>query len=169
MKRILFIVILCLTFCHVNAVRIEYGSLRELAKAGIANFEVDYSNAIIHGMSEEEFAEYELDWDKDMPQILAYFRSNLTDRAGEYLALVTKKEVPLTLRWVVLSINTKGDTQSELHVLNSEGVVLAKIIELNGEGGTFGSKLNLIKDGAKSSGKKAGSFLKRELKKALKE
>jgi len=153
----------------VNAVRIEYGSLRELAKAGIANFEVDYSNAIIHGMSEEEFAEYELDWDKDMPQILAYFRSNLTDRAGEYLALVTKKEVPLTLRWVVLSINTKGDTQSELHVLNSEGVVLAKIIELNGEGGTFGSKLNLIKDGAKSSGKKAGSFLKRELKKALKE
>jgi hypothetical protein len=54
-------------------------------------------------------------------------------------------------------------------VLDSNGTILAKIVDLYGEGGTFGSKLNLIKDGAKSSGKKAGIFLKRELKKALKE
>ena len=169
MKRLAVLLMLSFTLFIVNATRIEYGSLHMLAEAGIAYFEVDYSNAIIHGMSEEEFAEYELDWDKDMPQILGCFRSNLTERAGEYLALVTKKKVALTLRWVVLSINTKGDTKSELHVLDADGVLLAKIVELYGEGGTIGSKLNLIKDGAKSSGKKAGSFLKRELRKALKE
>mgnify|MGYP003407642817 CR=1 FL=1 len=169
MKRFFVFIFLCVLLANVKAVKIESGSLRELAKAGIANFEVDYSNAVIHGMSEEEFAEYELDWDKDLPQILALFRGNLAERAGDYLALVTKKKASLTLRWVVLFINTKGDTKSELHVLDADGTILAKIVELNGEGGTFGSKLNLIKDGAKSSGKKAGSFLKRELKKALKE
>ena len=168
MKRIIVLLVIISSFLQkAQGLHIEQGSLRELAKAGIANFEVDYSKAIIHGMPEEEFAEYELDWDKDIPQITRYFRNYLTERAG--LTLVSKKKVALTLRWVVISINTKGDTKSELHVLDSNGTILAKIVDLYGEGGTFGSKLNLIKDGAKSSGKKAGSFLKRELKKALKE
>ena len=161
MKRLIFLlVILGMTFGNVYAIRLESGSLIELAEARVAKFEVDYSEAVIHGMSEDEFAQYELDWDNDQYQIIAKFLGNLNDRTGDNLMVAKGKETPLTLRWVVLWISTKGDIKGELHLVAEDGKILAKIVELNGEGGSIGSKLNLIKDGAEDSGKRAGSFLK---------
>lgn len=169
MRKLIALLMLCFALLNANAIRLESGSLKELAKAREARFEVDYSNAVIHGMSEEEFAQYELDWDKDQPVIIAKFLGTLNDRTGDYLMVAKGKNAPLTLRWVVLKINTHGDITSELHVIAEDGTILANIIELNAEGGTFGTKLNLIKDGAEESGKRAGSYLKRQLKKALKD
>lgn len=159
---------LCFAILNANAIRLESGSLKELAKAKVARFEVDYSNAVIHGMSEDEFAQYELDWDKDQVEIIVKFLGNLNDRTGDYLTVVKGKNTPLTLRWVVLKISTHGDIKSELHVVAENGTIIAKIVDIDAEGGSFGSKLNLIKDGAEESGERAGSFLKRQLKKALK-
>ena len=151
---------------NASAIKLESGSLKELATAGRANFEVDYSNAIIHGMSEDEFALYELDWEKDQPQIIGKFLSYLNESISDQLIIVRGKKYDITLRWVVLYISENGFIKGELEVVAADGTILAKIVELNGEGGRFGSKLNLIKDGASSSGKLAGVFLKRELRKS---
>ena len=169
MKRIIALTFVCMALCTAQAQNLDSGSLRELAEAGVAGFEVDYSEAYIHSMTEAEFAQYEEDWDKDQKYIISEFLDNLNERTGDQLIVVKGRKTDLTLRWVVLHISPQGNIISELHVVNKEGKVLAKITELRGAGGRFGTKLNLIKDGARSSGKHAGSFLKRELKKSLKD
>lgn len=169
MKRFFALTFVCMALCAMQAQNVDSGSLRELAEAGVASFEIDYSEAHIHSMTEAEFALYEEDWDKDQKYIIAEFLDNLNDRTGDQLVVVKGKKTDLTLRWVVLHIDPRGNIISELHVVNKEGKVLAKITELRGAGGRFGTKLNLIKDGARSSGKRAGSFLKRELMKYQKD
>ena len=72
------------------------------------------------------------------------------------------------MRWSVLHINKNGDIKSELHIVDQNKIVKTIIPNIKGGGGTFGSKLNLIKDGAEECGKNAGKILKRELKKAKK-
>ena len=161
MKKVL--ITLCLFFIVINtyAISLGTGSLEELARIRRSTFEIDYSNASIHGMSVAYFAKYEPDWEKDQLQIISSFIGELTDITPELLFQTKSSNYELTLRWVILHISTKGDITSELHLLNHKGELVAKIIDLEGKGGIFGSKLNLIKDGAKDSGK----FLKIELKK----
>lgn len=144
------------------------GSLYELAVLGKAYFEADFSNASIHNMSEELFAEYETDWYKDKPQITSLFMSNFSERTKELLTFVTKENAKYTMRWVVGYISQNGYIRSELHIVDKNGNILEKITDITGEGGSFGSKLNLIKDGTRNCGSRAGYLLKKVLKKELK-
>ncbi|MBR5899366.1 MAG: hypothetical protein IKZ14_07875 [Muribaculaceae bacterium] len=165
MKKILLALCALMVSFNIFAVRLESGSLAELAKAGRANFEIDYSAASIHGMTETDFAEYEQDWHKDQPQIVMKFISCFASVANGKVILTKNGNNALTLRWVVLQILPNGTTLGELHLIGENGEVLARIVELEGKGGIFGTKLNLIKDGAKRSGQNAGIFLRNEIKK----
>ena len=49
--------------------------------------------------------------------------------------------------------------------LDKSEKVQGTISGLFGKGGMFGTKLNLIKDGAKSTGKRAGALLRKYIKK----
>ena len=47
------------------------GSFSALKDQSRVRLEVDFSEAEIHGMSEEAFARYETDWEKDKPEVVA--------------------------------------------------------------------------------------------------
>ena len=59
------------------------------------------------------------------------------------------------------SISVKGDYDFYIVLLDKDKKELGTISNLFGKGGMFGTKLNLIKDGAKSTGKRAGTLLKK--------
>ena len=168
MKKILITFVMLITASVVFAQEIEFGSLEALAKEGRAGFEIDYSEAVIHNMTEAEFTQYEQDWKKDQRQIISMFLSNLNEETEDVLKVVSGLNAPLTLRWCVINIEPKGHTDSNICVVDQNGNILAKITGFYGRGGAIGSKLNLIKDGARSSGHIIGIFLKREIKRELK-
>lgn len=168
MRKILFALMMLCAASMVFAQKIEYGTLEALAKEGKAGFEIDYSEAIIHNMTEPEFAKYEHDWEKDQGQIIGLFLSNLNDATEGVLKVVKGLDAPLTLRWCVKNIELKGHTESDVCVVDQNGNVLTKITGFYGRGGVFGSNLNLIKDGAQSSGYLIGKYLKRQIKRELK-
>ncbi len=74
-----------------------------------------------------------------------------------------------TLKVNVVHVSVKGTITSFAEVLDSEGTILATLPEMKGDGGTFGSKMNLIGDGCKSTGKLLAKNIKFCIKKALKE
>ena len=165
-KRLILLAALCVTTSALLAQQAT-GSFRELASAGRANVELDFSKASIHGMLEEDFSEIEKDWTKDKPEVLADFLEGLTDKLQNSLIVGTRLETPCLIKVQVLSVTKKGDYTCDVAVL-CEGQEVASIKSVKADGGTFGSALNLIKDGAESTGKKVGKLVYRELKKASK-
>ena len=66
-----------------------------------------------------------------------------------------------TVKVVVTTISPKGDYSFVVQLIDKKGEIVGSIAGLFGKGGMFGTKLNLIKDGAKSTGKKLGTILKK--------
>ena len=162
MKRLLFVIFTCLSLCSYAQMpfssEVVTGSFSSL-KGQSANLEIVYNK--IHGMPEADFAAYETDWNDDKPEIESLIWSNIYDAVKSKCHLDLGNNADLTVRIVVNSVSVKGDHSFELHLLDKNDKVLGKIEGLFGKGGMFGTKLNLIKDGAKSTGKRAGALLKK--------
>ncbi len=124
---------------------------------------VDYSNAIIMDMTEAEFAEYEEDWYKDQPDIISDLIDEVNQRSGHLLYMSARRESDYTLRWSVRYIYESGDIVSDFYLESADGEVVAKIADVVGEGGAFGTKLYRIKSGAESTGRALGKFFRKEL------
>ena len=124
---------------------------------------VDYSNAIIMDMTEAEFAEYEEDWYKDQPQIMSELIEEANDKLDGVLRLSRTRTTNYILRWAVDWIDESGTIMSDFYLETAGGEVIAVIENVKGKGGVFGTKLNLIKDGAEETGESLGEFIKREL------
>lgn len=148
------------------------GTLDGLAQEGKARLVVDFSEAVIHGMSEQEFAQYERKWYRDKPIVVGEFHSEFADELDGLLLCNSVIKSPYTIVVKYYSINSKGDTSLSLHVLEkiSDGqeTEVAVINGIKEDGGTFGTKIALIKDGARNVGEKAGKILKKHLKRAVK-
>ncbi len=165
MKRALLLSLFLLACCLVKGQVISEGSLEALKGQHILNYETDFSNASIMYMTEEEFAKYEDDWNKDKPVVIMNFLEEINNTLKNRLVVTkTKNNRYYTLKWVVISISSKGDTLSEVHMIDTDGKVVAKISNIYAEGGSFGTKLNLIKQGSSNSGKKFSKFLNKKLK-----
>lgn len=143
------------------------GSFYGLSQQRSAIIEINFSNASIHGMTEEDFAFYEQDWDKDMPTIVGKFVGNTAAYLDNVLIIKTSSKTPEYVIHVdVVSINTRGNYICDVEIVNLAGEVEATIQDLKAYGGTFGTKLNLIKDGAEHTGKALGNLLKHEIRRA---
>ena len=150
----------------MNAQTLVSGSLLPLKSEKTVNFEISFER--IHGMSEKDFSEYEHDWYKDKPDIVARFYSNASlVRTTDCPMLVVNSNCRYTVKVIVYDINTQGDYLCEFIVKdNAQKTEIAKVTGIRGSGGHFGSKLNLIKDGAEHTGKKFGAALRKLIKKA---
>ena len=142
-----------------------FGTFAGLAACGKAKFTIDFSEASIHGMSEEDFEYMEPDWSKDLPEIKGDFVGALTDRLNGIVILGTNIKSDYSVNVQVISISTKGNYVCDAIIKDGDKEV-AKIQGVKADGGTIGSKLNLIKDGAEHTGKQLGRILLREIKKA---
>ena len=163
MKRyFVALVALLLGMQAASAQTLTQGSL-DVLRGQSVKVVVDYSNAIIMDMTEAEFAEYEEDWYKDQPTIISDLIDEVNQRSGHLLYMSARRESDYTLRWSVRYIYESGDIVSDFYLESADGEVVAKIADVVGEGGAFGTKLYRIKSGAESTGRALGKFFKREL------
>lgn len=166
MNKIFLTIILFCFGITLNAQNLSKGSLIRLKDESIVHCIIDYSNASIHGMSEDEFARYEEDWMLDKPEITSKFIANANQKLSGYITLSQTTNANYTVKILVISIDLKGNTICEASIINKEGQEIAHIENIRADGGTFGSKLNLIKDGAEHSGTIFGKTLKSLIKKS---
>ncbi|MDO4462692.1 MAG: hypothetical protein Q4C30_09440 [Bacteroidia bacterium] len=159
----LFVLIMISTTSFAQ--KIVSGSLSSLKGESILNVEVDYSEAMIHGMGEADFAVVEQDWYVDKPEIISYIIEYMQDELGNKISVGKTSGANYTLVVLPQSIRRKGDTISRAILKDKDGNELCEIDKIEAEGGTFGTKLNLIKDGAKETGTVLGKYLKKQLKK----
>ena len=160
-------VLICLFFLCMNVFaggKLESGSLAPLCSVKKVNYEIVFT--YIHGLSEKAFSEYETDWYKDKPEIVGEIFYDIKNKLKDNFELGEFPDAEYTIRVVVEDISRKGDFDCSVEVVNKNGSVIAKITDIHSEGGRWGSKLNLIKDGAESIGKHIGSALKTEIKRA---
>ena len=164
-KCILSLLFVIAAVSSVSAQLLVDGSLTPLIKADRVNVKIDFSEALIHGMSETAFSSYEKDWDVDKPVIIGYFLSEAKQKCGDLINLGTYENADCEIRVNVISINEKGNYVCEADVYDAAGNVIAKIKDISAKGVHFGTKLNLIKDGAKHTGAAFGKFLKNRARK----
>ncbi len=132
-----------------------------------AKIVIDYSSAYIHGMDEKSFAKLEEDWYKDKPGFNFLIIDRILDKAIPYLRI--NENADNTIKINVEKINSSGGFSCNVVCTKTNGDVVFNIDNVyNKKGGTIGSKLNLIKDGATKIGSKLGSAIKKELKKTNK-
>lgn len=154
-------------FMSLNAFaggKLESGSVAALAGVDKVNFDIEFVS--IHGMSEAEFAKYEKDWYTDKPEIVGKILDNANKKLKGTFAMVKNISANYTVKLVVNQITKKGNFSCDVLVLDANKSEIAKIGDVKAKGGKWGSKLNLIKDGAEGVGKEFGSVLKSEVKKA---
>ena len=152
MKKIIFVFVCLLVANYSNA------------QVSDANYIVDYSKAIICGMDEESFAELELDWYKDRPEITGGLIEGIMDKLGKTIPF--KKSSRNTVKVTVISITDNGKFNCNIELFDSNGRLMAQARNIRcSKGGTWGSKLHLMKESTEKEGKKLGAALKKEIKK----
>ena len=189
MKKIA-ILVWCVALGFVAQAQVLEGSIAPLLNESRVNFKLTFEKANIHGMTEAEFSatfdkkgkiativnnassrtiiEHTNGWKKDQPIISGGFVNCLNEAIKETIRFGSYSNAKYTLKVEVLDVSTSGDFDSDVYLLDNTGKELAKITRLVASGGTFGTKIALIKDGAKHSGIVLGKFLLKELKKAKK-
>ena len=142
---------------------ITTGSLHVLKGQGRVNMEVDFSHASIHGFSEDAFADFEHDWIKDKNEVVALFIGEVMTNCDK-IVVGMFDDTEYTIKVIVLSVSPKGDYYCKAELINKSGDISATIDGIKAYGDKFGSKLNLIKDGATHTGAAFGRFLRKKLK-----
>ncbi len=148
---------------QAQTVKGSFAALKDLPRVRMV---MDFSEADIHGMSEEEFAAYEEDWDVDKPDVIARFMTECNDKCGGTIYVGRYKDSPYEIKLIVHTISVKGDFDCDAFLLDADGNQLGSILGIREKGGRFGSRLNLIKDGAEHTGALFGTLLERAIRKA---
>ena len=132
------------------------------------NFQMDFSQAVIFGLSEKDFAEYEKDWYNDKQSIVSKFRTGANISLGKSYGIGNYKDALYTVKVIVNTITDEGFIICDVDIVDKHNQVLFHIDHLTGgkePSFSVGTKLARIKIWATLTGKKLGSILKKELKK----
>ncbi|MBO4752234.1 MAG: hypothetical protein J5526_05750 [Bacteroidales bacterium] len=161
-NKILFLLTAVIFSTPAISQQITEGSLECLKNEHNINVTIDYSEAIIHQMSEKAFAEYEKDWNVDKKEILIKLLESATDKSKGLITFGINIPTKLSMTVIVHSIQTDGTWSSSAVITNDKKEIQCRIDGVVGKGGRIGSMLNLIKDGSKSTGKVLGEFIKNQ-------
>ena len=148
-----------------NAQNKASGSVEGLKKAGVALVDIDYSKAVIMGMGEQAFADYEDEWKKDMPDVTMAFINGINEKTGNLLSVGHSIDCDLVMKIQVVSISERGDWKCRAIITNKQNENLCEIDEIISKGCKVGTKLHHIKVGASNAGNKLGKFLCKQIKK----
>ena len=149
-----------------NAQKIT-GSFAPLRNESRVQMTVDFSKASIMGMSEEFFSDYEPDWHKDKNEILFLFNSYVNEALhGHPIIGNYSTGTDYIIQIIVQAVDFNGNYDYDILLFSNFDNTPSLIAQAEGfysRGGKFGTKLNLMKDGAKHSGTTIGLFLQKEL------
>lgn len=164
--RYTFILIATLLFAlNTQAQQIQQGDLAFLHDQTRLQFEFDFSQASIIGMSEEAYSAYEEDWLKDRPRYTGRFYNALENQLeGKYFLVGNQPAAAYEARMQVEQINRDGTIYATIVFTPKDNDHVLCTISLIGKGGTFGTHLNLIGDGMQSCGKQLGKLLRKVLR-----
>ena len=167
-KTITLLLLLTALSAAANAQKIT-GSFSPLGDEARVKMNIDFSEADIMGMSEEEFADYEEDWTHDKVEILSLFYNCANDEMdGALIVGNYKQDTEYTLDLIVRTVDVRGNYDCDLVLYRNldDGSLefVAKAEGIYARGGKIGTKLNLMKDGAKHTGKTLGKFLLQAMK-----
>jgi len=159
MKKII-VSTLCLFFLCAALSAQSLAFLKDETRVGL---KIDFSEAAINGYTEANILDFEEDWEKDQPVLFEKFQMKLNEyqrdrQFGHF------PEANYTLIYKPLIINRKGDMKGYFVIEDKDGNEVANIKGISVEGGKFGTFLNLVGDGMKSSGKAVSKMINRNLK-----
>ena len=162
-NKILFLLTAAIFSIPAMSQQVTEGSLECLKNEHNLNLTIDYSEAIIHYMTETAFAEYEKDWNVDQKEILLKLMESATENTKGLITFGIDIPSKLSITIIVHSIQTNGTWSSSAIITNEKKETLCRIDGIIGKGGRIGSVLNLIKDGSKSTGKVLGKFIENSI------
>lgn len=156
MKNFILFIILTLssiTCSYAQDKHVTETTILDVCKEKFLKLEVDFSQASIHNMTEEDFAIYEPSYKKDKPEVIAKLAESFNKKNERLFLVGAFPKAAYTLKVTILSVSAKGNINSMAEILGKDRNVIAKIENIYGKGGVFGCKMNLIGDGCKSTGK----------------
>ena len=164
-RRDLMLALCCALSVMANAQEVTANELSSIKPGAKINLVMDYSKAIIMGMNETDFSNYETDWNKDKPSIVSKFQKGANSKLGGVLNLGTFPDSPYTLVVKVKTISDVGNILCDAVMTNKEGTVLFSVKNVTGSvEPPFlpGTKLAKIKIWAALIGRSLGGILKSE-------
>ena len=159
---ITFFLLMCLC-AGLSAQTVTINSLPKNPVGVHMELVMDFSKAVIYGLSEEEFAAYEEDWYEDKPSIVDKFRTGANVILGDAYKIGHYSDTSYTVKVTVNTITDEGFIICDVDVIDQQGQVVFHIDHLTGgkEPSFFiGTKLARIKIWAALTGKNFGSILK---------
>ncbi|MCQ2223943.1 MAG: energy transducer TonB [Bacteroidaceae bacterium] len=153
----------------LNAQSLIYGSVDALKGESFVAVEFDFTKGIYDA---EEFNYEELveelgnDAEKEFKELAGKFRSAANEKIGSAgISFLRKANAETRYRIVAcpIKVEHKGFTRLRLTLYQIDLDRPLAIIEVTGDGGTFGSFINLFGDGLDSCGENFGRWLKRQL------
>lgn len=166
MKKVLtFFSLFCLAAINLSAQTVIKNSLPKDMSGVKMNFDVDFSKALIFGMTEAEFCDHEKDWKKDKKFIAKKMKNSANYALGKHYSI---GDYNFALYTIVVTINTitkEGYIICDAQVVDNSGVVRLQIEELSGGKEPLfmpGSKLAKIKFWSMLTGERLGKILSKE-------
>lgn len=128
---------------------------------------INYEDGVYIGRTIEGIAEYEPDWYKDQPRyegrFLEGFEKKLVKRKINKICLLVSPDeydatanAALVVKINIHSVDTHGNTKAVVEFCADE---TSKTIVMRGEGGVFGTWLNLFGDGMESLGENIVEYI----------
>lgn len=128
---------------------------------------INYEDGVYIGRTIEGIAEYEPDWYKDQPRyegrFLEGFEKKLVKRKINKICLLVSPDeydatanAALVVKINIHSVDTHGNTKAIVEFSADE---TSKTIVMRGEGGVFGTWLNLFGDGMESLGENIVEYI----------
>lgn len=171
MKHILFSLCFLVCAAWTSSAQNVSGSFHVITEQNCVNLVVDFSEATIMGMSEEQFRLYEEDWIKDQPDIYARIRDAINEKLKGKLAVGELKEAQYTLLVKVISISKKGEFLTNLYLIQNQDnggqkeIGIVEGMKTRNKTGNSYTKLRTIKLQANQLGDTIGNLLRKEYKK----
>ena len=163
MKKVMMTILMMVMAVTAMAQRVTEDNLSKVPLGSRANLVIDFSKAIIHEMSETNFAKYEKDWENDKPSIVEKFRAAANFKLDNEMKLGFYDDADYVMTVNVKTITTKGFITCDAVLTDKSGKVFFTVENLKGSSDSFftpGTKLARIKFWAALTGGALGTIMK---------
>lgn len=164
MKKLGAFILMGMMTAGCYAQKLVEGSLADLKNESRMNIEMNYSNAVLKGMSFKDYVAQEENWNTGVKNIQAKFVEEFNKSNKGKITVGSFDNAKYTLRIDAIKVEKRGTTTADAVVVDAEGKTIAKISKIEGEGGKWGTHLNLMGDGATNMGAALGKFFKSKVK-----
>ena len=159
MKKILIIILSAICANSLFAQTLT-GSFEALKNMSSIQMEVEFQG--IFGMSEEDFAVYEEDWEKDKHEVLSNFTSSVSKGAKD-IFFSTRFNTPYKFR-VLVNVLTKNEWFCCAILIDEQGNEVGRIDGVNYYFAPIGTQLHCIKRLAEKTGFDLGTTIRQAIR-----